>query len=93
MKYLPNIHTSTITILSIFAGLSFYYSGKEEQKQRTRNEVNAILALSCIEPVIETKPSKIILEKSRFKIYKTPAEALKDNDFSKTVDRVLSNKI
>lgn len=93
MKYLPSTQTSTIIILSIFAGLSFYHSGKEEQKQRIRNEVNAILAMSCIEPMVEIKPQIIMLKKPRFRIYKTPAEALEDNDFSKTVDKVLSNKI
>jgi len=92
MKYLPNPHTSTVIFFSTLAILSFYYSGKAEQKQKLKYEVNAIIAMSCIEPSIETKPLITQVEKLKVNVYKTPMEALEDNDFSKTIDKALNAK-
>ncbi len=98
MKYLPSLHTSTVIFFSILAILSFYHSGKAEQKQNIKNEVNAIFAQACmqsllnIEPATETKSLITKIKKLKVRIYKTPMEAFEDNDFSKTIDKALNNK-
>lgn len=103
MKYLPNLHTSTVILFSILAFVGFYYSAKaekekEQQKeQKFKQEIKAIITQACSQPTSKSEPSKseplkIEVKKSKVRIYKTPMEAFEDNDFSKTIDKALNTK-